>query len=366
METTQLQETKHLINAKKSYPSISIVLPTSNKYRQYRQDEEKLKLIINEVEGKLFQQFPTSVAVPLMGKLFELYQEIDFSHLSEGLAIYVSREQAEVFNLSFPVKEKVIIDKSFEIRDLLYETKHSHDYLVLLISSKGNKLLKGFNRTVEAVDFKDAPKDAKEWEIDLHSKVGNFSDAKVVKDITLEKYLRDIDRCLALELSNRDCPVIICGVERIVHKYKSITKNNNAILGYVEGNFDHATFPEIAKHVAVLLDKKNVSDENESLILLDQSIGKNTFAIGIRDVWKAAVEKRGRLLLVEKNYSCPAEYGKDKFTLNTDEVNKDSINYIKDAVDDLIEIVLKYGGDVAFVEDGKLVEHNHIALITYF
>ncbi len=366
METAQLQETKLLLNAKKSYPSISIVLPTSTKYRQYRQDEEKLKLIINEVEDKIFQQFPASIAAPLIGKLFKLYQEVDFSHLSEGLAIYVSREQAEIFNLSFPVKEKVIIDKSFEIRDLLYETKHSHDYLVLLLGSKGNKLFKGFNRSIEGIEFKDAPKNAKEWEIDLHSKVGNFSDAKVVKDITLEKYLRDIDRCLSLELTNRDCPVIICGVERIIHKFKNITKNNNSILGYVEGNFEHSTLPAIAKNVAPILEKKIVSDEMESLALLDQAVGKNTYASGIRDVWKAAVEKRGRLLLVEKDYSCAAEYGKDKYTLNTDDVNKDSLNYIKDAVDDLIEVVMKYGGDVVFVDDNKLIDHHHIALITYF
>ena len=37
---------------------------------------------------------------------------------------------------------------------------------------------------------------------------------------------------------------------------------------------------------------------------------------------------------------------------------------IDDLVDEAIEEVLKYGGEVAFVPDGTLEEHNRIALIT--
>lgn len=366
MDTEQLLEAEQLIKEKKTFPSISIIIPTNTKYPHFKHDEEKLKLVMNKVEEKILDEFPPSIADPLVAKLAKVYQEIDFTHLSKGLAIYVSREQEKIFHLPFTVVEKIIIDKSFEIRDLLYATKHTQDYLVLLISSNENKLFKGFDRSLEEIKLIDAPKDVKEWKIDLPSKVGNFSDAEDVKEETLEKYLRDIDKSLSAELKKYDFPVVICSAERIVFKYKSITKNQKSILDYVSGNFEHATIPEILDKVALVFDKKNERDQEEYLKLLDDAIGKDNFASGINEVWRVAMEQRGRILLVEKNYTCPAKYGKTKYTLVTKDIDKNSMYTLKDAVDDLIEVVLKFGGDVVFVEDGKLLDHNRIALITYF
>lgn len=366
MDTEQLLEAEQLIKEKKTFPSISIIIPTNTKYPHFKHDEEKLKLIVDRIETKILDEFPPSIADPLIARLSKVYQEIDFTHLSKGLAIYVSREQEKIFHLSFPVVEKVIIDKSFEIRDLLYATKHTLDYLVLLISSNGNKLFKGFNGSIEKIKLTDAPKNVKEWKIDLPTKTGNFTDAEVVKDETLEKYLHDIDNSLSAELKTLDFPVVIFSVERIIAKYKNITKNQKSILDYVTGNFEHATIPEILDKLEVVFDKKNAREQEKYLNLLDEAIGKDNFASGINEVWRVAMEQRGRLLLVEKNYSCAAKYGKTKYTLVTKDIDKDSMYTLKDAVDDLIEVVLKFGGDVVFVDDGKLLDHNRIALITYF
>lgn len=366
MNTEQLVEADQLIKAKKTFPSISIIIPTNTKYPQFKHDQEKLKLLVKKVKENISNEFPPSIAEPLIAKLSKVYQEIDFTHLSKGLAIYVSREQEKIFHLPFPVSEKIIIDKSFEIRDLLYATKHTLDYLVLLISSNGNKLFKGFNTSLEEIKLIDAPRDVKEWKIDLASKVGNFTDAEVVKEETLEKYLRDIDKSISAELKTMDLPLVILGVEKINNLFKNITKNEHAIIGYVSGNFEHATLPEITDKVAVVFENKFAKEQQEYLNLLDDAVGKGNFASGINEVWRVAMEQRGRILLVEKNYTCPAKYGKTKYTLLTNDIDRDSIYTLKDAVDDLIEIVLKFGGDVVFLEEGKLLDHNRIALITYF
>ena len=48
------------------------------------------------------------------------------------------------------------------------------------------------------------------------------------------------------------------------------------------------------------------------------------------------------------------------------EPTDDIVQAAQDAVDDAIELVLKFGGDVVFVENGKLEDHSRIALITRF
>lgn len=359
-------KTYDILEAKKTFPSVSIILPTHVKYPHFKNDEEKLKLILKEVEENIVNEFPPSIAKAINTKLKKVYQQIDFTHLSEGLAIYVSREQQKIINLPYPVTEKVIIDKSFEIRDLLYTSKHSPDYLVLTISSNENRLFRGINKSLKEIPFEDSPKDVKEWKIDLPTKTGNFSDAEDKKELTLEKYLRDIDKILSVKLKELDLPVIVCSVERIIGKYSHFTKNGKNILGYVEGNFEHVTMPEIAEKIAPVLEKKSKSEKKKALDLLEEAIGKGAYASGIKEVWKAAMEKRGRLLLLEKGYSCPGKYGKSKYTLITKDIDLDSMYIMKDAVDDLIEAVLKYGGDVVFFENDELIAQDRIALITYF
>jgi len=86
----------------------------------------------------------------------------------------------------------------------------------------------------------------------------------------------------------------------------------------------------------------------------------------MKAVWTAANDKLGRLLIVEKNFNYPADHTSNSDHINKHDELKNTPFYIKDAVDDVIEMVLKYGGDVIFVEEGVLAEFDHIALIQYY
>lgn len=97
-----------------------------------------------------------------------------------------------------------------------------------------------------------------------------------------------------------------------------------------------------------------------------EAIGKEKLAIGIREVWKVAEQKRGKLQVVEMNYTNPAQQGaKEEIIFKHDEKMKNAF-YIKDAVDEVIEKVLASGGDVEFVHEGLLKEYHRIVLIEYY
>ena len=84
------------------------------------------------------------------------------------------------------------------------------------------------------------------------------------------------------------------------------------------------------------------------------------------NVWREAVRRKGRLLVVEKNfkYSAQLGYGKDSLEELPESYNK--FSYIRDAVDDVMEKVLENGGDVEFVDAEVLKDYQHIALIDFF
>ena len=98
-----------------------------------------------------------------------------------------------------------------------------------------------------------------------------------------------------------------------------------------------------------ITDWKKIKEGN-LLHKLELAAGKGKLAVGMKEVWKLASHHRGRLLVVENDFRHPAE-----FESNTDIIDKpeasDEKYYIQDAVDDVIEKVLKLNDNWKFTTD---------------
>jgi hypothetical protein len=360
---------------KKAYPSVSIILPVNNKFPHYKAGEERLNFLLKENEKKLVHDFPEKKVQPLIKDMYKLAHKIDFRKLSQGLALYISPAREKVFHLPFEVKERVIIDKTFEVRDLLLASKTNFSYAVITVSEKSVRVFSGFNHRISEIKVAEMPYSIDDVGGEGRSRIASFtsfssarnvSDAKSYLENKLEKYLREIDRVITAEPNLKKVPLVICGSDRVTGHFDKLTKNAKHILGYVHGNFDNASSVAIADKVNPLLKNKIEAAQKEMLEKLEAAMNKKKVLSGIRDVWNAAYNKRGRLLLVEKDYSVKAKTAKEPDKLITTGVKENDYHFISDAVDDVIELVLKYGGDVAFVDNRKLEEHSRIALITFY
>ena len=62
----------------------------------------------------------------------------------------------------------------------------------------------------------------------------------------------------------------------------------------------------------------------------------------------------------------PAQHSDTEDRIEGTEELYNRFSYIKDAVDDVMEKVLEFGGDVEFVDEGILDAYAHIVLINYY
>ena len=99
---------------------------------------------------------------------------------------------------------------------------------------------------------------------------------------------------------------------------------------------------------------------------MEDAAGKKQLASGIRNVWREAMNHKGRLLVVEKDYMYAAQHGGSKNVIYMPSKPYSKFSHIKDAVDDVIEKVLEQGGDVEFVDKDVLKDYHHIALVQYY
>jgi hypothetical protein len=363
MNTVITPEIHEVIGAQHYRPAVSIIIPFEPKMSLKAELTHCLKIAANKAERELQENYPGEMATLVIQKLRAIISNLNFNTHKKSIAIYVSPVFEKVLYLDIAVEEKIIVDESFEIRDLVYSKKQLHKYLVLLLSGKGSKIYLGNTVTFVRI-VSNTPKSA--YVNEVSERVANFSDMSERKEIITDKFLHHIDNSLDIILNAYQLPLFVLGPERMLGHFKNITKHRGAIIEYVHGNYEEATLHELKAILEPhITDWKKVK-QKDLLNQLEEAAGKNKLAVGMQDVWHGAMNHKGRLLMVEKNYMFAAQHGGSEDIIYRAAEPYNKFSHIKDAVDDVIEKVLESGGDVEFVDQDVLKDYNQIALIQYY
>ena len=182
----------------------------------------------------------------------------------------------------------------------------------------------------------------------------------------LDKFLHHIDIGLDILLKAYPLPLFVMGTERTIGHFKKISRNKQYVIDFIHGNFEEATEAELKETIQPYINDWKRVKQQSLLQELNAAMGIKKLTVGIKEVWKAAYQKKGRLLVVEKNYMVPAQQGAEPEIIYQQDFSNNNSFYIKDAVDDIIEKVLENGGDVEFVDANLLTDYQHIALTLYY
>ena len=358
-------EIHELIDVVHYRPAVSIILPFEPKMSLKNVLHHSLKIAADNVERELKENYSTEMTALIMHKLNTIIKNLNYNTHKHSIAIYVSPIFEKVLYLDIAVEQKIIIDESFEIRDLVYSKKQLHKYLVLLISGKESRIYLGNSTSLDRI-VSNTPESVNAYANDLPEKVANFSDISARKEIMMEKFLRHIDNSLDIILQAYQLPLFVLGTERILGHFKSLTKHAGLVVDYIPGNYEELSFEALKLVLSPSISDWKKVKQKDILNRLDEAASKKKLAIGMADVWREAMRKKGRLLVVEKNYKYAAQLGNGNDLLEELLEPYNKFSYIRDAVDDVMEKVLENGGDVEFVDAEVLKDYQHIALIQFF
>ena len=357
-------EATPLIGAKYR-PAISIILSFEPKMSLKQELQYKLKIAYGKVEKEVMAQYPAELAVPVLKRIQKLIQELNYNTHKKSIAIFASPLVEKIFYLDVAVEEKIIIDESFEIRDLIYSKKQTIQYLVMMLSGKSSKMWLG-NCSKFILLKSNIPDHVQAYYRDQPEKVSNYSDQKRQKEILLEKFLRHMDEGLSLILKAYPLPVFVLAPEKVIGQFKKITKHQKNIIQFIRGNYEEATEPEIRELLKPYVADWNKIKAQNIMHQIEMARDEGKLSAGMQEVWETAARKNGRLLIVEKDFIFPALQGSHAEHIYPYDASSHNPFYIKDAVDDVMEKILECGGDVEFVDNGLLKDSGHIALIRFF
>ncbi|MEP6596108.1 MAG: hypothetical protein ABJA71_09170 [Ginsengibacter sp.] len=352
------------LNAPKYLPCISLIMPFNPKMGQKKELGHKLKTATRKIENELLKDYPADKAMPVLKKLGQLIKELDYNTHKTSIAIFISPLIEKVYYLDMPVEEKIFVDESFEIRDLICCKKQIHKYLLVVLSGKWIKVHLGDDEQFIPI-LSNVAENVAGCKKDIPEKVGNLSELNKTKEIKLDIFLRHTDNGLHLLLMAYKLPLFVMGTPKKIEHFKRITHNESHVAEYIPGNFEEMTESELHKIMETYVADWEKVVQHDLLNQVDEARSQKKLAIGIKEVCKATSQKRVKLLVVEKNFIFPAQESSTSQAISGHDDSANNAFYIKDVVNDVIEKVLTRGGEVDFVEEGLLKKYHRIVLIEH-
>lgn len=348
----------------KDYPSISILAPTHRTAPANKRDRIVVKNLVAQGIKRLEKEFKKREVAALVKNLKKIVGQVDWEHALDGLALFASRDVAEIVYLPFKVKARVAVDASFATRDLAFTLNRAPRYRVLVLTEKPARLFDASTNVLTEVRQKPFPL--------IHKGPGGASklpggqgiNRSAVRDEAHRQFFRKVDEALAALQKEERLPVIVVGVERYLAFFQEVTSDAESIVGFVAGSYDNPKPSELGKLTWPIFKAGSTTKRTRALARLGEAVSANRHASGIDQVWRAAFEKRCQTLLVETGFEYPADLSPlgDRLLPYTSRGEA----ALDDAVDEVIERVVADGGEVFFYEPGTLDVHQSIAAVSRY
>jgi hypothetical protein len=351
--------------ALKGYPAVSILMPTHRTWPDSQQDPIRLRNLVAEVERRLLAKFPRRAVAPLLAQVEQQVGGLDFRNLQAGLAIFASAEYTASFLLPFPVRQRVVIDQSFAIRDIVFSLNRRQRYWLLVLSEKPSRLYQGLDQELEEITQSGFPL--------THTGPGGSEPLpggfgirrSAYRDEYDRKFFRQVDAALGEVLGESQDPLFVAGVDRNLAFFQEVSQRAGSVAGTLQGSYDSTPLAELVARVWPLVEVHAASQRQQAHTELEAAAAVGQIRAGLAAIWPAAIDGRGALLLVERDVHAPARLTQDGRSLQpvANGVAIAASEGFEDAIDELIEIVLEKGGRVVFTANGRLEGYGRIALV---
>jgi hypothetical protein len=349
------------LQAVHDYPAVSVLCATETAPVMSRTAAGRLAALVDEAGERLSAEFGATEARPLSARLESLARDATGRPTREAVALYVSHTHTSAWSLPVAVADRTIIDPTFATRDLVRTLHRTPRHVVLVLTDHEARLFDGVGDSLLPPFVGPFPMAAPRSR-PLREPERSRNRDRITREVDEnEAFLRTVDRALGTYLRLYPAPLVLVGTRTMVARFSHLSRNLGRLAGTVHGSHARTPLPKLAALIRPVLEAYLRSRQDEALALLEERSGAARVVSGMSAVWLAARVERPEMLAVEQGLFFPARISSDGDFL-TPATDVDHPDVIDDAVDEVIETVLRRGGWIALVEDGALADHDRIAL----
>jgi hypothetical protein len=314
-----------------AWPAISVVVATTPSPVMRRRDAARIAALLHELKGSL-ARLPAVDADAVLERLRRLAEHASRLPAQRGVAMFAGGPLDEVVVLPVPVRTRAVVDRTFHVRDILHAEQHEQRSRVLVVDNHSARLYDDERGS-------------------LVERRGRFPIAG--PEIVGTEAFR-MQLVAALHDDVRDTwPLIVAAANR-----EFIPATELAHLTTFAGAV------VLPRHPSDLDELKRLSrqraDEWRRTHITEAVVAATSdpaWQRGVPDVWEAVNSRLPGDVVVEAGFHYP---GGGRVLIGRDTQNE-SLAGRADAVEDVVAMVARAGGEVVFVADGALAAVGRIA-----
>lgn len=357
-----------LIN-ERGVPCLSILLDLPKSPRPGKHHGELLRKAVKKAASVLDRSKATKEEKnQMIERLSGAIETLDVFTKAPGIGLFVSPNLMETIYFPFEVAEVIKVADAFETRDIYYLRQYQLPFYVLSLSKKSVHLFHGEADSLKEVRDGNLPLGyEEEYEYSKSSRGTSYGyslksyekDKSDLSEIRLKSLFKDVDTYLAPYFRDPDAQLILAGTNKMISDFQAVTKLKDQIIGVVPGSAVGNHFEHLSREAWALCQSFR-KQEMKQLIKKADDLGIGYKASGLREVWKAANEGKGHILLVEKDLQARAYLAGDQLYLRPP---KGKYSMLPDAIENIIERVHDKKGKVLFVPENQLKKFEGMVLM---
>lgn len=344
--------------AERSTPCVTISLNTHRTYPDNAQDKVRLKNLLKEAEDRIVNEFGKRPVSSLLEKLSEVESDVDPRYSLDSLHIFLSNDTKEIIRSTWPVTNSgVYIADAFAVRPLIKAYGRSEEYYILLLSQGGVSLYEAVNDGVSGEVTNDDFPFSENPHYDTNR--DKVSDPKRLDNLVLE-FFNTVDKALLRVHHQTGLRCVVVCTEENYSRLMRVADNPTVYLGYVSIDYNNTAPHQIGKQGWGLIQELQRERRTEAIKEMKEAVADATVLTDLQEIYRAAVDGRGDLLIVHQNFTQAVRMTGDRtFDLVSDVTGP---NTIDDITSSIVWEVLSKGGRVFFTKQDEIKDLGKIVL----
>jgi hypothetical protein len=304
--------------ARVNAPCVSIYLPTHRHGVGTRSDAHHLNSILNVASKQLRERgVSASVAETTLNPIRALASHSSFwQHQSESLVMFASPVFWMHYSLPLPVKEQLVVNDIFYLRQLVPFLSGNGSFFILSLSQNSVRLFAANQYSIKEIISPDIPDSMDEalWfempQRELQFRSGGSGTVMFhghgmgdeLDKEAISRFFHLVDRAIIPLLHESTAPLVLAGVDYYIPLYKSVSHYSNIADGFVEGSAENKT-PQQIHEVAWEVVKEGFSAPRiRKLEQFHNAEGTGLTIDSLPDILEAATEGRVDSIFITNTY----------------------------------------------------------------
>jgi len=343
-------------------PCVTISLNTHRTHPDTDKDAILLKNLLKEAGKRVTDKYGKKSTACLLERLSKVGEEVDVRCNLDSLHIFLSDDTQEIIRIAWPTPEdRVYIGDTFDVRTLIKAYNRTEEYLILVLSQERVELYEAVNDgIVKEIRNEDFPFTESPFYL---ANGAERSNAKLVDDLTKEFFNRVDKAVVKVSQQTELCCMVIC-VEENYSFLKEIADRPDIYMGHIPIDYNNTKPHQLAEQAWILVRELQQKRRMEAIDEMKDAISKSLVITDIQEVYQAAIDGRGDLLIVFEDFSQPVRM-KDERTIEL-VTNPNEENVIDDITSTIAWEVMSKKGRVFFTEQDEIRELGDIVLKTRY